>query len=89
MARLVFTKNLERHVECPTEHVAGSTVAECLNDYFSRHPMVRSYVLDERGVKRKHVAVFVGRDQLTDVTTQLDPVDDDTTITVMQALSGG
>lgn len=89
MPTVSFTANLRRHVDCPAATVSGTTVAECLAAYFEMHPQVRSYVLDEQAKIRKHVAVFVGSDQLTDPTSQSDPVDSTTEITVMQALSGG
>lgn len=87
--RIAFTSNLRRHVDCPPEPVAGATVAECLADYFARHPSVRTYVLDEQSKVRRHVAVFVGGEQIRDPARQSDPVHADTEITVMQALSGG
>ena len=89
VARLSFTANLRRHVECPSEEVGGATVGECLHAYFDLHPRVRSYVLDERGYVRRHVVIFVGRNQLTDQKLESDPVVDDSEIYVMQALSGG
>jgi hypothetical protein len=84
-----FTSNLRRHVDCPAQDVAGATVREVLDAYFGTHPAVRSYVLDEQGHVRRHVAVFVGGTQLVDVAEQTDPVDADTEVVVMQALSGG
>jgi sulfur-carrier protein len=84
-----FTANLRRHVDCPAATVEGATVAECLAAYFDVHPHVRSYVLDEQAKIRRHVAVFVGSEQLSDPARQSDPVDSTTNITVMQALSGG
>lgn len=89
MPTISFTANLRRHVDCPAASVQGATVAECLAAYFEAHPQVRSYVLDEQARIRRHVAVFVGSEQLTDPTAQSDPVDSSTEITVMQALSGG
>ena len=64
-------------------------MAECLAAYFKVHPQVRSYVLDEQARIRRHVAVFVGSEQLTDPAAQSDRVAPTTEITVMQALSGG
>jgi sulfur-carrier protein len=89
MPRVSFTRNLQRHVECPSADVAGSTVAECFAAYFAVHPGVRSYVVDEQGAVRKHVAVFVGGAMITDRTRQSDPVEQSAEIYVMQALSGG
>jgi hypothetical protein len=89
MPTVTFTANLRRHVECPAEQVAGTTVAECLAAYFHVHPQVRTYVLDDQSRIRRHVAVFVGSEQLRDPATQTDVVGPATEITVMQALSGG
>lgn len=89
MPTVSFTANLRKHVDCPAARVDGTTVAECLASYFEVHPQVRSYVLDEQGRIRRHVAVFVGSEQLADPAAQSDPVESATQITVMQALSGG
>jgi hypothetical protein len=86
---ITFTKNLRRHVDCPAAEVEGTTVAQCLAAYFETHPQVRSYVLDDQSRIRRHVAVFVGADQLRDPAAQSDAVEPSTEITVMQALSGG
>jgi sulfur carrier protein ThiS len=84
-----FTANLRRHVDCPTAEVVGATVAECFAAYFASHPAVRSYVLDEQGNVRRHVAVFLDGEQIRDPSHQSDPVTASGEITVMQALSGG
>jgi sulfur-carrier protein len=64
-------------------------VHEALEQYFARHPQVRSYVLDEQGALRQHVVVFVNGTQVRDRSRQQDPIDDGAEIYVMQALSGG
>jgi sulfur carrier protein ThiS len=89
MPTVTFTKNLSRHVHCPAADIAGATVAECLSAYFALHPGVRSYVLDEQGAVRKHVALFIGGDTIADRRHQSDPVADTDEIYIMQALSGG
>jgi sulfur-carrier protein len=86
---IAFTANLRRHVECPSAQVDGATVRECLDAYFAEHPTVRSYVVDEQGAIRRHVAVFVGGAQIFDPIALTDAVDDNAEIYVMQALSGG
>jgi molybdopterin synthase sulfur carrier subunit len=89
MAVLEFTQNLRRHVACPTEAVAGGTLAAALEDYFARHPQVRGYVLDEQGRLRHHVTLFIDGEQLR-ARDRLDtPIADHSTVSVMQALSGG
>ena len=89
MAAVVFTKNLERHVECPTVEVAGSTVHEVLEQVFAANPRLRGYVVDERGVLRKHMVVFVDGKQIVDREHLSDPVGPRGEVYVMQALSGG
>jgi hypothetical protein len=89
MPRVVFTKALRRHVDCPDAAVPGRTVREALDAYFAEHGGVRSYVLDERGVLRKHITVFVEGTQVVDRAGLADVVGDDTEVHVMQALSGG
>lgn len=89
MARVVFTANLQRHVEVPPEEVDGSTLREVLDVVFSRHPRARGYVLDDQGALRKHVVVFVGGRQIVDRRTLSDSVTPDAEVCVMQALSGG
>jgi molybdopterin synthase sulfur carrier subunit len=89
MAQLHFAPAVRRHVDAPSETVAGLTVRDALDDYFTRHPEVRGYVLDERGVTRKHIAIFVDGDPITDRERQSDPAGPTAEIHVIQALSGG
>jgi molybdopterin synthase sulfur carrier subunit len=87
--RITFTSSLQRHVSCPSEPVGGNTVREALDEYFARHPPVRSYVLDEQGALRQHVVIFVNGGQIRDRSGQKDPISEAVEIYVMQALSGG
>jgi molybdopterin converting factor small subunit len=89
MARVFFTKNLQRHVSAPEAEAAGDTVAAVLAAVFEDNPRVRGYVLDDQGALRKHMAVFVDGAQIRDRQTLSDPVSDGSEIYVMQALSGG
>lgn len=89
MPRVVFTPNLERHVDCPPTQVAAGTVREALERVFGDHPKIRGYVLDEQGVLRKHMAVFVDGEAVRDRAGLSDGVGADSQIYVMQALSGG
>jgi molybdopterin synthase sulfur carrier subunit len=89
MPSVSFTSHIARHVACPSEKVAGRTVREALEAYFTLHPGVRSYVFDEQNRLRRHVVVFVGDEQARDRNGLGDVVDDQTEVYVMQALSGG
>ncbi len=89
MPTVAFTANMQRHVDCPTMQVEGPTVASALANYFAAHPRVKSYVLDEQGTVRRHVAIFVDGVMLRDRATLDAEVSPDSEIYVMQALSGG
>jgi hypothetical protein len=89
MATLSFTSNLLRHVETPPARVEGATVREALETYFQGHPGVRSYVLDDQGALRKHVAIFRNNALIRDRVGLSDLVSGKDDIFVAQALSGG
>jgi len=89
MAQLVFTSHLsgiapERGADYP-----GATVRDVLAAAFEDHPRLRTYILDDQGRLRKHVILFVDEEQLTYEMTLDRPVEGDSEIYVMQALSGG
>lgn len=89
MPTVSFTSNMRRHVDCPDARVEGGTVAAALEAYFRAHPRVRSYVVDEQGVVRKHVVVFVDGEMLRDRGRLEVEIAAGAEIHVMQALSGG
>ena len=84
-----FTANLARHCEVGEIQVTGSQVAAALSEAFIRYPQARDYVLDEQGHLRKHMSAFVDGVQILDRRTLTDPVRPDSTIDLIQALSGG
>ena len=89
MPRVVFTSNLQRHVECPERDVDGATVAQALAAVFADAPQIRDYVLDEQGHVRRHVVIFVDGQRITDRARLTDGVAPRSEICVLQALSGG
>lgn len=89
MPTLGFTATLKRHVEAPEATLEGETVRQVLDSYFAQHPAVRSYVLDDQGAVRHHVAIFLNCCSVRDRRNLSDPVAPDDGILVVQALSGG
>lgn len=89
MATVVFTTNLRRHVECPDTVATGTTVREVLSQVFAMRPRLEGYVVDERGVLRKHMTIFVDGQPILDRVGLSDAVSADSEVYVMQALSGG
>ncbi len=89
MPTLTFTQHLRHVLDPAPRQVAGSNVREALMNCFDATPSARSYVLDEQGRLRKHVAIFLNNKR-GDPAEILDaPVTDACDIFVMQALSGG
>ena len=89
MSRVVFTSNLQRHVNCPETQVAAGTVRTALAQVFAAQPQARGYVLDEQGHLRKHVVIFVDGQRVRDRERLDDPVRESSEVYVMQALTGG
>lgn len=89
MPTVAFTPNLERHLDCPAVEVGPGTVFEALTEAFTQNPRLRSYIVDDQGRLRQHVAVFVGGELIVDRKNMTDPVGPDDDVFVMQALSGG
>ncbi len=89
MARVTFTTNLRRHVDCPTVEAAGQTVREVLDIVFASNDRLRSYVLDDQAALRKHMTILVDGQRLRDLNGLSDEVNPASEIYVLQALSGG
>lgn len=89
MARIAFTSNLQRHLSCPVREIAGGTVRAALDEVFSQHPRLRSYIVDDQDRLRRHVVIFVNSAKIADHIALGDPVGDRDEIFVFQALTGG
>ena len=89
MARIVFTSNLQRHVDCPTADAEGATVREALDAVFRVNERLRGYVLDDQQALRRHMAIVVDGKPLRDRVHLSDPISTASAIYVLQALSGG
>ena len=63
----------------------GTTVAEVLQALEREHPDVKGWILDERGLIREHINVFVNKDYAREDTT----VDAQDRLHVLPAISGG
>jgi len=74
MARVSFTDNLTRHIACPPTEQPGGSVADVLAGVFAQNPPLKSYIPDDQGRLRKHVAVFVNDAMIADRAGLSDPV---------------
>jgi molybdopterin converting factor small subunit len=65
--------------------VAGGTVGELLRELERAQPAMSGWILDERGLIRRHINVFVNGEYGSEQT----PVGPDDRIDVLPAISGG
>ena len=89
MPTVTFTDNLRKHVDIDTVQVPGGTVRETLANVFLEYPTLRSYVLDDQGLVRRHVKIFVANEAVASHVVLERPLADADHVFVMQSLSGG
>lgn len=89
MPNVTFAPAIQRHVPVPARDVRAATVAEALAEVFVERPALRGYILDDQGSLRRHVAVFVDGAMIRDRVRLGDPLQADSRVYVVQALSGG
>jgi hypothetical protein len=89
MATVSFTDHLRDHAPDAPVEVAGATVGEALEAALRGRDRLRSYVFDELGRLRRHVAVFVDGKLIADRVSLSDLITPASEVFVMQALSGG
>jgi len=89
MPTVEFAPALTRHVPCPRQEVGEGSLGQVLDSAFRAAPALRSYVVDEQGAVRKHVAVFVNGEQIPDRGNLARPLARADRVHVIQALTGG
>jgi molybdopterin synthase sulfur carrier subunit len=89
MPYITCTRHLREVGPSQQERFDGATVREALLAAGQKYPRLLSYILDDQGEVRQHVAIFV-RGELQKRTRVLaEAVGPDDEIYVLQALSGG
>jgi molybdopterin synthase sulfur carrier subunit len=89
MARLFFTQQLARFTTLPQVDTAATRLRAGLDTAFAANPRLRGYVLDDQGHLRENVVIFVDGRRSTDRIGLDDPLQPDSTVYILQALSGG
>jgi molybdopterin converting factor small subunit len=67
----------------------AGTVAQALAALWAAHPGLRGNLLDERGVVRQHINIFVGVEDIRWTGGLDSPVPDGAEISIIPAVSGG
>jgi molybdopterin converting factor small subunit len=89
MPRIQFTPQLRRFTATPEVESSATTLRAALDDAFGHNPQLRGYVLDDQGHLRANVVVFIDGRRNEDRVALSDPLSADSTVHVLQALSGG
>jgi molybdopterin synthase sulfur carrier subunit len=89
MAHIVFTQQLARFLPVPRLDTAAPTLRQALDEVLAAHPRLAAYVLDDQGRLRENVVAFIDGRRCRERVLLDDPVQPDSTIHILQALSGG
>ena len=89
MPTVSFTPALERFLTVPSAEVEAATLGQALAAVFAATPALRGYLLDDQGMLRRHVAVYINGSPASDRVRLSDPVAAEDRIFIFQALSGG
>ena len=65
---------------------AGATIAEVLADLDRSYPGIRFRMIDEQDAIRRHIRIWVNKDEARSLDVLLRPADE---VIIFQALSGG
>jgi molybdopterin synthase sulfur carrier subunit len=89
MAQLIFTQQLARFTAVPRVDSTAATLRPALEHAFDANPRLRGYILDEQGHLRENVVVFIDGRRSLDRIRLDDPLTPESTVYILQALSGG
>jgi molybdopterin synthase sulfur carrier subunit len=89
MARLVFTQQLARFTAVPQVDSGADRLRPALEEAFALNPLLRGYVLDEQGHLRENVVIFIDGRRCSERVQLADPLQADSMVYILQALSGG
>lgn len=86
MAKVRLRGQVQKLAGGGSEHdIAGATVTELLTELETTYAALEGWILDERGVLRPHINVFVNGEPAKPDT----PVADTDRIEILPAISGG
>ena len=86
---ITFTPQLRRFTETPELDCEARTLREGLEAAFAANPRLRGYVLDDQGHLRANVVVFIDGRRCSERVLLADPLQAQSRVHVLQALSGG
>jgi molybdopterin synthase sulfur carrier subunit len=85
MAHVILRAPLSELCGGRSHALVGTTVVEVLKALETTHPAVAGWILDEQGLIREHINIFVNGERGTEETR----VDETDSVHVLPAISGG
>ncbi len=92
MATVEFTSNLDRHVKSRPHRIEASTLRDLLDQLFAidrDHQRLKGYVLDDQNRLREHMLILIDGRPVRDRVHLSEPLQADSKVFILQALSGG
>ena len=89
MAHVFFTQQLARFTPVPTVETGAAQLRPALEAAFAANPLLRGYVLDDQGDLRENLVIFIDGRRCADRKRLDDPLQPNSKVYVLQALSGG
>lgn len=89
MPQLIFTQQLRRFTEAPEVHTSATVLRDALDNAFAANPRLRGYIVDEQGHLRQNVVIFIDGQRVRDRVGLGDLLAPNSSVHVLQALSGG
>jgi molybdopterin synthase sulfur carrier subunit len=90
MPTVKFTYTLKRFFPgLKDTEAVGTTLPEVLDEIDASYPGIRNYILDDQGLLRRHVNIFIDGSMIKDRNELTDAFSKKSEIYILQALSGG
>lgn len=89
MTKIIFTQQLRRFTDVPEIDTVADTLRNALDAAFAVNAQLRGYILDEQGHLRPNVVIFINGNRVNDRVSLNNPLAADSSVYVLQALSGG
>ena len=84
--KVLIPSALQSYTRASQVEAEGSTLAALLLDLDRRYPGIRFRMIDEQDHVRRHIRIFVGGDQVMNLSHPLSARGE---VAIVQALSGG
>lgn len=69
--------------------IKGSTVSQAINDLTSQYPAIKPHIMDDQGRLRRHINLFINKENINNLNGLDTPVDESDIIILMPSITGG